>query len=171
MGVPATPPCVRMRVKPSAAIASMAQRVEGHVEGHVHGLAALRGGLAGDGADALERGLVEPERARGVPLEAPEHDAVRPEGERDAGVGLHHLDLTSAVHEVPAARAHHRHHAGAPGVRVLDRGLDDPHRGRRAADGQVVAELDAARARLDGGGHVGVVLGAELAQKVGHGRS
>ena len=46
-----------------------------------------------------------------------------------------------------------------------------PIEGDVPPDGQVVAELDAARARLDGGGYVGVVLGAELAQKVGHGRS
>ena len=122
MGVPATPPCVRIARAAELGdsvdgveLALVRQRVEGHVERDVHGLAALAAASRAMAQMRSSAASSSPSAPAASLLRHPSTMPSRPEGERDARVGLHHLDLDLVVHEVAAARGAPSPSRGRPG--------------------------------------------------------
>ena len=137
-----------------------ANLVERHVERHLHALAACLLRLAHRTQQLVRGCLVE------VPVpRAAEDDARGVELASARNVIAHDGELVRGIGEVTPARANHRHHGYAARTGVARRRLDHPVRRRRAAHGQVVAQLHAGRARLDRRRDPLHILRAELPQK------
>lgn len=143
-------------------------RIDGvkcHVESDTELTTAHLARALGNLDQALRRLLIEHEPTALARFEAPERHAVDTVGGRHANVGLHGLELRLRIYKVATARTDHATDLGAIVFARQGNGLlYHTERRGRAADGEIVAKLDTACARVKCSGNVGKVLGTILEQ-------